>query len=120
MIHGFDDTNKEKVPIITLTKSTRLEPNTVALTSWNYSELEGAGIDSDNLSKYTVLDLLHSDEAADEKMWESGKTKNFGTALYPHVRINARDKTISISDNGENLEVPVTITYKLRLMKVES
>ena len=117
MIHCFDDSTKEKVNIITLTKTGRLEPNEVLLTYWNYSELEAAGIDSNNLSKYTVLDLLHSD---DETLWESGKTKNFGTALYPHVRIHARDKTISISDNGENLEVPANITYKLRLMRVES
>lgn len=120
MIHCYDDTTKEKIGVITLSKTQRLEPNEVALIYWNQSELTAAGIDVNNLSKYAVIDLLHSDEAADEKLWESGKTKNFGTALYPHVRIHERDKVISISDNGEDLLAPVTITYKLRVMKVES
>lgn len=121
MIHCFDDTTKEKVGVITLTKSTEITQDSYVQLNWNYSELEAAGIDTNNLSKYAILDIWSSYSGTE---WDVNSSKGTlfnetTTSLNPFVRINTSTKEITIYDNGVN-EVTGTKYYKLRLMRVES
>lgn len=121
MIHGYDDSTKEKIGVITLTKSIEIEQDTYVQLKWNYSELEAAGIDTNNLSKYAILEVLSSYSGTE---WDLNSSKGTlfnenTTSLNPHVRINTSTKEIAIYDNGVN-EVTGTKYYKLRLMRVES
>lgn len=120
MIYCFND-KKEKVGIVTLTKSIEIEEDAYVQISWNQSELSSEGIDTDNLSKYAILDILSSYSGTE---WDVNASKGTifnenTTSLNPHVRINTNNKTITINDNGTN-EVTGTKYYKLRLMRVES
>lgn len=121
MIHCFDDTTKEKIGVITLTKSVEIEQDRYVQIYWNESELTAEGIDANNLSKYAILEVLSSYSGTEWLLNASKGVLFNGTvsSLNPHVRINTTAKEIKIYDNGINA-VTGTKYYKLRLMRVES
>lgn len=123
-VYGFND-KLEKVPVITLPATLNLLSGREGTISWGTSVLNYLGIDTDNLEKYAVLDVLHS---TNEVYWVSGTTSGYydtvsGTDLnvihpYPKIAFDTNSKSITLRDyNG--LATEQTLYYKVRLMKVE-
>lgn len=117
MIHGFDDTNKEKVPIITVNFAVRLQPDMRTIQTLNQSDLEELGIDTNQLWNYSVLSISKAINGTGQ--WDSGPDKYTDGGLYPHVRINSTTKELQLIDDGTGLSGETVYTYKIRLIKAE-
>lgn len=125
-VYAFNE-NLEKVQFITLTGSMTIPAGEVGTLTWNTSALTNAGVDTNNLLNYAILDVLHTYGSSGD-YWTSGTESGYVSSSpvsgYPDqikpapiVKIDNYSKQITLSDyTGDNSAQ--SKSYKIRLIKV--
>lgn len=125
-VYAFND-NLEKVQIITLTGTKTIPAGDFGVITWDSSALASAGVDTNNLANYAILDVMYT-YGSSQDYWYSGTNAGYvsssPTSGYPdqihpapYVTIDTYSKQISVADyTGDN--TAQSKTYKVRLIKV--
>lgn len=132
MIHGFDDSTKEKIEVvakdevITLGETVTIPAGQYANKNFNKTALENAGIDTTDLSKYCVLGVIY--KLSSDNNWITAPYIGEITSIDDNTFVICTPSVYILNESNNKMirfvmynhnDSSIIVQFKLRLLKVE-